>query len=375
MRNYLYFVITRKLTGVIPTILLTLLTPLSYVYAAIVNIRNWLYDCHFLKLKQLPCTVMSVGNITSGGTGKTPVVIWIAKALLDAGYRPAILLRGYRRQEKTPATRIVSDGHKILASLETSGDEAVMVARELPSVPVLIGKNRYEAGCRALRQLKRDALILDDGFQHRKLGRDLDIVAVDATQPFGTGKLLPAGTLREPVSALRRADLIFLTRIDMAESASEIREDITALVGNTPIIESRHEPTRLYQIGEGEEVDFSVLKGKNLSAVCGIGNPNAFAETLRRYEPRKVDVLPFPDHHRYSRADVTKIQSEARRSGAHLIITTRKDEPKLTPFCAIEGDNGAANDVTPILVLAIELSVTAGECLLTRRLRKCYTNS
>ena len=371
MKNYLYFVITRKLTGVIPTLLLTLLTPLSHVYAAVVKIRNWLYDRHLFKLKQLPCTVISVGNITSGGTGKTPVVIWIAKALLDAGYRPAILLRGYRHQEKTPATRIVSDGQKILASLETSGDEAAMIARELPSVPVLIGKNRYEAGCRALGRLKRDALIMDDGFQHRKLGRNLDIVTVDATQPFGTGKLLPAGTLREPVSALRRADLIMLTRVDMVKSTGEIRENITALVGNTPIVESRHAPTQLYQLGEGEEVDFSVLKGKNLFAVCGIGNPNAFAETLRRYEPRKVDVLPFPDHHQYSSADIVKIRREAKQTGADFIITTRKDEPKLIPFCASEGDNGAACNLLPILVLAIELSVTAGECLLTRHLQKC----
>ena len=202
MKNYLYFVITRKATGPLPTLLIVLLTPLSYVYAAILIIRNWFYDCRFLKSKQLPCTVISVGNIVSGGTGKTPVVIWIAKALQEAGRRPVILLRGYHREEKTPPTHVVSDGREILASVETSGDEAVMMARELPSVPVLIGKDRYETGCHALQRLKCDVLILDDGFQHRKLARDLDIVTVDATQPFGTKKLLPAGTLREPISAV-----------------------------------------------------------------------------------------------------------------------------------------------------------------------------
>lgn len=371
MKNYLYFVITQKVTGVVPTLLLALLTPLSYVYTAIVKIRDWLYDCRLLKSKRLPCTVISVGNITSGGTGKTPVVIWIAKALQEAGYRPAILLRGYHREEKLPATHIVSDGQRISASVETSGDEAVMVARELPSVPVLIGKNRHEAGCHALGRLKLDVLILDDGFQHRRLARDLDIVTVDATQPFGTRKLLPAGTLREPVSALRRADLIMLTRVDMVESASEIREDIAKLVGNTPIMESRYDPTRLFRLSEGGEVDFSVLKGKNLLAVCGIGNPNTFTETVRRHEPQNIDLLPFPDHHQYSQTDFVRIQHEAKQAGADLIITTCKDELKLAPFCTPEGGNATTVNYPPILVLAIELSVTAGECQLTRHLQKC----
>jgi tetraacyldisaccharide 4'-kinase len=371
MKNYLYFVITRKATGFVPTLLLTLLTPLSYVYAAIVNFRNWLYDCRLLKSRRLPPTVISVGNIVFGGTGKTPVVIWIAKALQEAGYRPAILLRGYHREEKTPATHVVSDGREIMASVETSGDEAVMIARELPSVPVLIGKDRYETGCHALQRLKCDVLILDDGFQHRKLARDLDIVAVDATQPFGTKRLLPAGTLREPISALRRADLIMLTRVDMAESADEIREDIASLAGDTPIVESRHNPTRLYRLGKDEDVDFSILKGKNLFAVCGIGNPDTLAETLRRYEPQYIDLLPFPDHHQYSRADVVRIQTEAQQARADFIITTRKDELKLAAFCTEEGDNAATRDYLPILVLAIELSITAGECLLTRYLQEC----
>ena len=372
MRNYLYFVITRKVTGFVPTLLLALLTPLSYLYAATVNLRNWLYDCRLLKSKRLPPTVISVGNIVSGGTGKTPVVIWIAKVLQEAGYRPAILLRGYHRREKISGTQVVSNGKEVLASVEWSGDEAVMIARELPSVPVLIGKDRYEAGCHALRELNPDVLILDDGFQHRKLERGLDIVTVDATQPFGTKKMLPGGTLRESVSALRRADLIMLTRVDMVESADRIRKDIGALAGDTPIVESRHEPTRLYRLDEGEDVDFGVLKGKNVLAVCGIGNPGAFAETLNRYKPEKVELLPFPDHHHYSRADVVRIQNEAKRTEADFIVTTRKDELKLTAFCTDEGDNTTIiGDYPPILVLAVELSVTVGECLLTQRLQEC----
>lgn len=370
MRNYLYFVITRKVTGLLPTLLLALLTPLSYLYAATVKLRNWLYECRLFKSKRLPCTVISVGNIASGGTGKTPAVIWIAKVLLAADRRPAILLRGYLRQEKMPGTRVVSDGREILASVEASGDEAVMIARELSSVPVLVGKDRYKAGCHALGQLECDVLILDDGFQHRKLGRDLDIVTVNAAQPIGTGKLLPAGTLREPVSALQRADLIMLTRVDTAKSVAAVREDITKLVGDKPIIESRHEPTRLYRLGGGEEVGFGVLKGKNVLAVCGIGNPGTFAKTLRRYQPETVELLPFPDHHHYSRADVVRIQQEAQQAEADFVITTRKDELKLADLCTDEGDT-TARDYPPILVLAVELSVTAGECLLTRHLEKC----
>jgi len=370
MRNYLYFVITRKVTGFVPTLLLALLTPLSYLYAATVKLRSWLYDCGLFKSKRLPGRVISVGNIVSGGIGKTPAVIWIAKALREAGYRPAILLRGYHRKEKTPGTHVVSDGRGILASVETSGDEAMMIARELPSVPVLIGQDRYEAGCHALRELKSDVLILDDGFKHRSLERDLDIVAVDATQPFGTETLLPAGTLREPVSALRRADMIMLTRVDLVGSADEIRKDIAALAGDTPIVESRHEPAQLYRLGETVEVDFGILKVKNLLAVCGIGNPGALAETLHRYEPQCIDLMPFPDHHQYSSADFARIQQEAQQTGADYIITTRKDEFKLAALCTNEGGT-TVQDYPPILVLAVELSVTAGECLLTRRFQEC----
>ena len=286
MRNYLYFVITRKVTGLLPTLLLALLTPLSYLYAATVTLRNWLYDCRLSKSKRLPCKVISVGNIVSGGTGKTPAVIWIAKALLDADCRPAILLRGYLRQQKTSGSQVVSGGREILASVEASGDEAVMIARELPSVPVLVGKDRYEAGCRALRdQLKPDVLILDDGFQHRSLETRFGYRYLGRSSADWNGKLLPAGTLREPVSALRRADLIMLTRVDTAKSVAVVRKNITKLVGDKPIIESRHEPTRLYRLGGGDEVDFGVLKGKSLLAVCGIGHPVAFAKTLRRYQP------------------------------------------------------------------------------------------
>ena len=145
MKNYLYSVITRKVAGAIPTLLLVFLIPLSGIYAAVVKIRGWLYDFRLLKQKQLPCTVISVGNIVAGGTGKTPTVIWIAKSLRDAGFRVAILLRGYRRQRRASATEVVSDGGKILSPVNASGDEATMIARELSGVPVLVGTDRYAA--------------------------------------------------------------------------------------------------------------------------------------------------------------------------------------------------------------------------------------
>ena len=217
MKNYLYAIITGKATGMIPSLLISLLTPLSYIYAVLLKTRGWLYDCGLFKQKQLPCGVISVGNIVAGGTGKTPVVIWIAKYLQSEGFQVGVLLRGYGREDRH-STLVVSDGKQVLTPLIESGDEAGMIARKLPGVPVVVGSDRHAAGLEVIQLWgnTEGVLILDDGFQQRQLGRDLDILTIDSTQPFGTGKLLPAGTLREPKTALKRADVLLLTRTDLA---------------------------------------------------------------------------------------------------------------------------------------------------------------
>ena len=333
-----------------------LLRPVGALYTAIVTLRNTLYTRGIFQAHRLPCTVISVGNIVVGGTGKTPTVIAIAKQLQEDGVRIAILLRGYKRQSREKIT-VVSDGEKRLCSHTESGDEADMMARLLPGIPIIVGRNRYAAGQLAIERFKSDVLILDDGFQHRQLHRDVDIVTVDATRPFGTGQLLPAGTLREPLTALRRADILLLTRADKPAQVSRIRGKLGTLAPNTPILESVHRPMHLYRLhafGNTEPLSLNWLRGKRLLAICGIGNPNAFVATLNQYTPETVDLLEFPDHHAYTEADCQRIQCRLKQMGAAFIVTTQKDEQKLARFL---------RRLPQVTVLAVAVVMTDGNLL------------
>lgn len=365
MKNYLYATITGRRTGIVPALLIGLLTPLSYIYALVLKTRGWLYDCRLLKQKKLPCGVISVGNIVAGGTGKTPVVIWIAKYLQNEGFQVGVLLRGYGREDRD-STLIVSDGKRILTPLIESGDEARMIARKLPGVPVVIGKDRYTAGLAAIQLWghTEGVLILDDGFQRRQLARDLDILTIDSTQPFGTGKLLPAGTLREPKTALKRADVLLLTRADLA--AGSINFGQFGL--GQQVFQTCHQPTRLYQMSTGEECALDLLAGQHLLAVCGIGNPEAFAGTLRQLEPKAVKLLAFPDHHRYSLADLNDISTRARDIGINIVVTTEKDSQKLEAFAATT--EFSLPESVQFFVLEIELKITTDPEELKKQLRQ-----
>ena len=365
MKDYLYSIITGRTTGVIPTLLLGFLTPLSYIYAVIVKTRSWLYDCGLLRQKQLPCTVISVGNIVAGGTGKTPTVIWIAKYLQSEGFQVGVLLRGYRREGRHSIS-IVSDGKQILTPAAEGGDEDGMIARKLPGVPVVVGSDRYAAGLEVIQLWGHTTgvLILDDGFQRRQLARDLDILTVDSTQPFGTGKLIPAGTLREPKTALRRADVLLLTRTDLVAEPVNLER----FSQEKQIFESRHQPTGLYQLGTGEECAIDLLKGKHLLAVCGIGNPEAFSGTLHQFGPKVVEMLAFPDHHRYLLRDLINISARAREVEADLVVTTEKDSQKLEAFVAQTAFSHPES--VQLFVLRVELEVTTNPEALKKRLRQ-----
>ncbi len=360
-----------------------LFTPLSWLYAASVQLRNILYTHEVLKARRLPCRVISVGNIIVGGTGKTPAVIAIAKHLQREGRRVAILLRGYKRRVREKVT-IVSDGEKVHASPIKSGDEAYMMAKHLRNIPILVGKCRYLAAQVALERFKVDVLLLDDGFQHRQLARDVDILTIPATHPFGSPeKLLPAGTLREPLTALRRADLILLTHADTPNTSAHIKKLVKPLAPNTPISESVHQPTHLYPlavsnqwnssqqeaVGSPENLltegfrkpmktdshssDIKELKGKRILAVCGIGDPDAFVATLIRCAVASVKLLAFPDHYVYTETDKQLISTAFQEAAADLIVTTQKDEQKLAHF----GENWNL----PIVVLAVALVITEGD--------------
>ena len=360
----------------------------------IVSIRNRLYAAGVFKARRLPCRVISVGNITVGGTGKTPAVIAIAKHLQQQNIRVAILLRGYKRASRERVT-IVSDGDRVCATLKESGDEAYMLARHLNGVPIVVGRRRYEAGRVALERFDVDVLLLDDGFQHRQLARDVDILTVpvgrdlvgsverrkdgdpiSTSSQYGGEKLLPAGYLREPFTALRRADIILLTHTDTvdmlrltknatptsmlkARVLGQIKAELQQLAPNALILESVHQPVRLYPFVPKqvfEEIEFlhieKTLAGKRILAVCGIGNPDAFVATLRRYAPAHVALLAFPDHHVYTERDMAEIDTAFETSQSDLIVTTRKDEQKLVDL--------VADWELAITVLEVALVITDG---------------
>ena len=368
MKDYLYAIITGRTRGLIPTLLLGLLSPLSYIYAVVVKTRGWLYDCGLLKQKRLPCAVISVGNIVAGGTGKTPTVIWVTKYLQSEGFQVGVLLRGYRR-EGHHSVSVVPGGEQILTVVTQSGDEAEMIARKLPDVPIAVGGDRYAAGLEVIRIWghTNGVLILDDGFQRRQLARDLDILTIDSTQPFGTGKLLPAGTLREPKTALGRTDALLLTRTDLATQPVNFER----FVRGKQIFESCHQPTRLYQLSTGAEFPLGLLKGQCLLAVCGIGNPEAFVGTLCQFEPQAVELLAFPDHHRYSATDLSGISARAREAGADIVVTTEKDSQKLATFAAATAFSHPES--VQFFVLGIELEITTNLEVLKKRLRQVVT--
>jgi tetraacyldisaccharide 4'-kinase len=301
-----------------------LLSPLSFLFGTVAKTRRTLYAKGFLKSNKLSAKVVSVGNITVGGTGKTPLVIYIAKILAEQGEKVCILTRGYGR--KNAGERLlVSAGEKILANVEMSGDEPFEAAEKLLGISaVLADKNRTAAGKQAIKNLGITAFILDDGFQHIQLRRDLDIVCIDATNPFGNGKLLPAGILREPSESLKRADAIVVTRANLAENGERKIEKLISEIKQftaSPIFISQNKIILNSQS--------SILDS---FAFCGLGNPENFFSQLRQDNFNLVATKTFRDHHVYSQQDIREIERIAKENNAEILLTTAKDAVKLRDF-------------------------------------------
>ncbi len=272
--------------------------------------RNQLYDRGWKSIEKAAVPVVSVGNLTVGGTGKTPCVEYVARYLSDRGHRVAILSRGY-------------------GATSGASDEALVLEENLPDVPHLVGADRVELAKTAVEELESDVLVLDDGFQHRRLARTLDLVLIDATQPWGHGYLLPRGLLRESPRELKRAHAVIVTRCDLATESeiTAIRERVAKLAPNIPIAESEHRPLEWVN-SEGQRVALDQVK-KGI-AFCGIGNPLAFFRSLERLGFTVADQRVYPDHHRYSRADVEDLEQWAERQPADVVVaTTQKDLVKL----------------------------------------------
>lgn len=295
-----------------------LLSPLSIPYGIAICLRNKLYDRHLLISHRLPCHVISVGNITVGGTGKTPTVIFLAKWFKMQNRRLCILSRGYGRESRGPV--IVSDGHRICSSVHDSGDEPMLMARKLSGIPVVVDKNRVRGGQLIWDRFKPDLILLDDGFQHRRLHRQIDILTVKASHPFGNGFLLPAGPLRESRTALKRADMIWIN-----SSAADNRFTFSLYSGK-PSILSHYMPDT-----NRSENTAKLTRQDNINALtfCGLADPTSFIKTLTQAGYRVIKSIRFKDHYKYTRADIRKIEWEYKQSGADYIITTEKDWIKI----------------------------------------------
>lgn len=303
-----------------------LLTPLGWLFNSVIKARRKLYENGNLKTHDLGVPVVSVGNLTVGGTGKTPLVAYVARILADNGHRVCVLTRGYKREN--PNQRVlVSDGTEILTDAKRSGDEPFELANKLLGVASIIAdKRRAEAGKWARQNWGITAFVLDDGFQHWQVKRDLDIVTVDATNPFGNEKLLPAGILRENPTALARADCVVITRCDLADDLLGVQRKVQKYA-NCPIILSKMKliPLRLLK----KNIEQSKEESTGLFAFCGIGNPNNFFKLLREEDYVLSGTKIFPDHHSYTQKDVEIIEAAARQCGANILFTTAKDAVKL----------------------------------------------
>jgi tetraacyldisaccharide 4'-kinase len=310
----------------------TVFFPLSLIYRPIVWIRNKCYDKEvFRSLKINKSKVISVGNISVGGTGKTPVIKFLADYLTDAGFKVAVLSRGYKRESK--GSFIVSDGKQILSDIRQAGDEPFLLASKLPNVPVVAESDRHKGALLIEDRYQPDVILLDDGFQHRRLARDLDIVTVDASAGFGRGLLLPAGFLREPIGSLKRANLIWLTRVNQSKNSDAIVAKIKK-VTQAPIISSYHQPEALIHAATYDRFPLSYLNQKKVLLFSGIANHLAFEKTVLDLGAIISDHKKFPDHYHYQPHDVETIVTFAKSKKAQLILTTEKDFVRLKEYTA-----------------------------------------
>jgi len=286
-----------------------------------------LYALGVFRQQSLALRVISVGNITLGGTGKTPAVIQIARLLLKSQRHPAVVSRGYGREDES-AIEVVSDGSKVLVDAKSGGDEPVLIGSLLPGVPVVVGSDRHRAAVLAQQKFKTDTIVLDDGFQHIRLKRDLDIVLVDAVDPFGNGKLFPAGVLREPLTALTRANVVLITGADKAEDLDGLKRVIRRNT-RARIFTARQIPVDITDITSGDTRPHDALRGTAVLAFSGIARPASFAALLRTLGADIRAEIAYPDHYAYKKSDLTTLLERAAAANASMIITTEKDAVRL----------------------------------------------
>ena len=302
-----------------------MLFPLSVVYNAITRARLAAYSRGLLSVSKLPAPVISVGNLTTGGTGKTPLVEWVSRTISNGGERVCVLTRGYGRVNSRTQV-VVSNGAELLTNARAAGDEPFLLAQNLLGMAAVIcNPDRITAGQWAMENLGTQVFVLDDGFQHLRLSRDLNIVTIDATDPWGGGSLLPHGRLREPRKSLSRADCVVMTRADQTEAVDSIKAVVQELAGDIPVFKSRM-VTKSLRTLDGQPV---VSPPQPTAAFCGVGNPESFFNQLRQEGHEPVFTRAFADHHQYKQSELDALVREAKAHYATSLITTAKDAVKI----------------------------------------------
>lgn len=312
-----------------------------------------MYDKGLLKTMQLPYPVICVGNITAGGTGKTPTVMHLARLFQTRNFHPVVLTRGYKRKSKKPILP-VSDGNAILTTPQESGDEPYLIAAGLKNIPVVVGTDRYNSGMFSIDHFGSDIFILDDGYQHLKLYRNINILLIDASNPAGNGCMLPAGILREPLTGISRADCIIISRADEGDK-SKAEELVRSFNKKAPVYYSSLKVSGIMD-AKGKTYSPDFIKGKNLFLFSGIGNPGSFKRSVIENGGIIKGEIRFPDHHWYNKKDMDQIVKDAERLSVDAIITTEKDMTRLTG-AGLFNDEGL---VKPLFTLKVEICIDKG---------------
>jgi tetraacyldisaccharide 4'-kinase len=352
--EYLKLVSGQK-SGPAVALLSFLLSVAAIFYAIAIWLRTFLYSKGLLKTHRAGARVISIGNITVGGTGKTPLVIWLCMFLQQKGTRCAVLTRGYKTHRASCVMRRARSKRNTQYDIRNTMDEPAILSESCPQAKVVVNPDRVAGAAEAVNQFGAEVLIMDDGFQHRRLARDLDIVAIDATRPFGYGRLLPAGLLREPVTALKRADAVVITRCDQIgqDELTALERKLRRLNPQAVIARSIHAPL-VARTAEREDISLKELRNRKIFAFCGIGNPQAFFDTVKGVGCDPAGSKVYDDHHHYTPGDVADICEEAERSKADLILTTEKDWTKIDA-------RDAAKRNMPLAYLAVQIEFLAGQ--------------
>lgn len=355
LRYKIYRIITGEDEGIVSFSIRLVLGLISFLYYIIIDLRLFCYEREIIRRERADCKVISVGNITWGGTGKTPLVWFLAEELRQAKKNFCILSRGYGGRH------------------EELSDEIRFLKNKLKGAPILIGQDRVKNAKSAFNIFKIDTAILDDGFQYLKLARDLDIVVIDSTNPFGNGRLIPRGILREPIAGLKRADIFFLTKTDLAQNLYDLKKQLNKLNPDALIVDSVHKSHGLYNISGGARLQLSHLSGREIGLVCAVGNPESFRESVLKLGAKVELDLRFLDHHTYSLDDVRLLYRNCQTLGVETIVITEKDAVKLKDIVTRDVEKlTKIHHHIDFLVLQVKIAIVNNQDKFNERLLSIY---